>query len=71
MQRIRFGQIFSRTDSRGGNMEQVMPYFMENEAWYVEDENDGEHGYKLTKAAPQKAVKSYKEFYDGDVVYAE
>lgn len=52
-------------------MEQVMPYFMENEAWYVEDENDGEHGYKLTKAAPQKAVESYKEFYDGDVVYAE
>lgn len=52
-------------------MEQVMPYFMENDEWYIVDDNDGEHGYKLTKKAPAKAVESYKEFYDGEVVYAE
>lgn len=52
-------------------MEQLEPYFMTNEDWYVWDEDDGVHGYKLTKQAPPKAVESYKEFYDGDVVYAE
>ena len=43
-----------------------MPYFLENEEWYTEDEDfeseDG-RGFHLTDKAPQKAVDSYMEFY--------
>ena len=37
------------------------PYFMTNEEWYYFD--DEEFMYKLTDAAPEKAVESYEEFY--------
>ncbi len=37
------------------------PYFMTNEKWYYFDEKEWK--YKLTKEAPAKAVKSYKDFY--------
>lgn len=40
------------------------PYFMENEEWYYYDDNDSERGYKLTDKAPEKAVRSYEEFYE-------
>ena len=38
-----------------------IPYFMENPAWYYHDDNEGI--YKLTSEAPEKARKSYEEFY--------
>lgn len=38
------------------------PYFMENKGWYYFD--DKEWKYKLTDKAPEKAIKSYEEFYD-------
>lgn len=38
------------------------PYFMSNKDWYYFDEDD--FCYKLTENAPQKAVESYKEFYN-------
>lgn len=38
------------------------PYFMENEKWYYFDAEDFK--FKLTEEAPQKAVESYKEFYE-------
>ena len=37
---------------------------MENEEWYYYDDNDSERGYKLTDKAPEKAVRSYEEFYE-------
>lgn len=37
------------------------PYFMSNEEWYYFD--DVEFCYKLTDKAPEKAKKSYAEFY--------
>ena len=37
-------------------------YFMENEKWYYFDAE--EFKFKLTEEAPQKAVESYKEFYE-------
>ncbi len=37
------------------------PYFMENKDWYCFDEKD--FRLKLTEKAPQKAVESYREFY--------
>ena len=37
------------------------PYFMQDPSWYYLDEE--ELRYKLTEAAPPKAVKSYEEFY--------
>jgi len=40
------------------------PYFMENEEWYYHDKD--EFCYKLTDKAPQKAIESYKEFYEED-----
>lgn len=38
------------------------PCFMTNKEWYYFDEE--ECMYKLTDKAPEKARKSYKEFYD-------
>lgn len=38
------------------------PYFMENQKWYYFDAE--EFKFKLTEEAPQKAVESYKEFYE-------
>ena len=38
-----------------------MPYFMENENWYYYDYEKMK--YRLTKDAPEKAVKSYEEYY--------
>ena len=38
------------------------PYFLENEDWFYFDEE--EWCYKLTDKAPQKAVESFKEFYE-------
>jgi hypothetical protein len=37
------------------------PYFMTNIEWYEFSDTKGK--YVLTKKAPPKAVKSYKEFY--------
>lgn len=37
------------------------PYFLTNEKWYYYDEEEGT--YKLTEEAPEKAVKSYEDFY--------
>lgn len=38
-----------------------MPYFMENEKWFYFDGK--KRKFVLTKEAPAKAVKSYKDFY--------
>ena len=38
------------------------PYFMTNEEWFYFDED--EWRYKLTEKAPEKAMKSYEEFYE-------
>lgn len=38
------------------------PYFMSNKEWYYFDEE--EFMYKLTELAPEKAKKSYKEYYE-------
>ena len=38
------------------------PYFMENETWYRF--NYESRKFELTDNAPQKAVDSYKSFYD-------
>lgn len=40
---------------------QDMPYFMENEEWYYFDFDIKK--YVLTDKAPDKAVKSYDDFY--------
>lgn len=40
---------------------QIEPYFMKNSEWYYFDEE--EWCYKLTDKAPEKARKSYEEFY--------
>ena len=37
------------------------PYFMENPEWFYFDEED--FTYKLTDKAPDKAKKSYEDFY--------
>ena len=39
-----------------------MPYFMENEEGYYFDYKKGK--FVLTDKAQEKAVESYKEFYD-------
>lgn len=46
----------------GGSMFVDMPYFMENEEWYYFD--FVERKYKLTEKAPQKAIESYKKYYE-------
>ena len=38
-----------------------MPYFLENEEWYEYDLK--KQKYVLTEKAPEKAKKSYEEFY--------
>lgn len=38
------------------------PYFMTNDKWYYFDEK--EKIYKLTEMAPDKAIESYKKFYN-------
>ena len=45
-------------------MQQEKPYFLNNPAWYYFDED--EFCYKLTDKAPEKARKSYQEFYSED-----
>ena len=55
-------------------MDAEMPYFMTNSEWYYYDPDDPDHGYKLTDKAPEKARKSYEEFYgllDGAVGIVE
>ncbi len=42
------------------------PYFLKNKLWYYYDEI--EEIYKLTSLAPEKARKSYEEFYSEDDV---
>ena len=42
-------------------MTQTKPYFMTNSDWYYFDED--QFKYVLTDKAPEKAKKSYKEFY--------
>ena len=44
-----------------------MPFFLTNDEWYVVDPDDDDYGYKLTDKAPQEAIDSYNEFYDGTV----
>lgn len=39
-----------------------MPYFMSNKKWYTYDVK--KRCYVLTKEAPEKARKSYKEYYE-------
>lgn len=39
-----------------------MPYFMENSDWFYFDFQ--EQKYKLTEFAPERAQKSYKEYYN-------
>ena len=41
-----------------------MPYFLENEEWYIEQLNNGRAVYTLTDKAPQKAINSYKEYHE-------
>lgn len=41
---------------------QIEPYFLTNKKWYYFDED--EWCYKLTDKAPEKARKSYKQFYE-------
>lgn len=43
-------------------MRLIQPYFMNNKEWYYFDELN--MMYKLTDIAPQKAIDSYKEYYD-------
>ena len=43
-----------------------IPYFMTNKDWFYFDE--AEWKYKLTDSAPEKARKSYAEFYAGEKV---
>lgn len=43
-------------------MIQDIPYFMINEAWWYYDWKEWK--YKLTSLAPQRAIESYKEFYN-------
>lgn len=38
------------------------PYFLTNSNWYRFDEHECK--YILTNDAPEKAVKSYNEYYD-------
>lgn len=45
---------------------QEQPYFMENPKWYRF--NEKEWKYELTDEAPEKAVESYKEFYNDKMV---
>ncbi len=56
------------------------PYFLENKKWYIENKEwyingvpyflvkgakkPKENQYILTEKAPQKAIESYKEYYD-------
>ena len=37
------------------------PYFMTNEEWYYFDYKENKH--KITDKAPEKAKKSYNEYY--------
>lgn len=48
----------------------AMPYFLENEKWYVERiDKDGNLKYELTACAPPEAVKSFEEYYQDPVFY--
>lgn len=40
------------------------PYFLNNKEWYYYDE--AARCFRLTDKAPDKAVKSYNEFYKED-----
>lgn len=48
-----------------------MPYFLTNKEWYIEVsdkpvflEGKKQRRYKLTDKAPQKAIESYKQYYE-------
>ena len=43
-------------------MELPKPYFMINKEWY--HFNEKKWCYEITDKAPEKAIKSHKEFYD-------
>lgn len=45
----------------GDDLMQDMPYFMENEEWFYYDYE--KRKFVLTQFAPEKARKSYEEFY--------
>ena len=45
------------------------PFFMSNEDWYVYDEEAG--CYLLTEKAPEKAKRSYIDFYKNHVYNGE
>lgn len=47
-------------------MSTTRPYFLENEEWYKF--NEDEWKYELTDKAPEKARKSYEEFYKTEEV---
>ncbi len=49
--------------TKRGVFTMIMPYFLENEEWYRFDEVNWR--YVLTDKAPQEAVDSYNEYYDG------
>lgn len=51
------------TASAGDLLE--MPYFLTNKDWFYYD--DEEKIYKLTDKAPERARKSYEDFYKEDV----
>lgn len=42
-------------------MEKIEPYWHKNKDWYYYDTK--ERKFKLTDKAPEKAIKSYEEFY--------
>lgn len=42
-----------------------MPYFLKNKDWYTEEYDDnGNLKFKLTDKATEKAIESYKEYYE-------
>lgn len=47
------------------------PYFLKNKEWYIENKDlpdflggKSKRKYELTDKAPQKAIDSYKRFYE-------
>lgn len=46
---------------------QKPPYFMNDPTWFYFDED--EFRYKLTDKAPDKARRSYAEFYETEVSF--
>lgn len=48
-------------------MKDLKPYFLTNKDWHYFDLPTLK--YKLTDKAPQKAIDSYKEYYDNTNIY--